>query len=60
MPVTYNAADAPVLVTYVFEGDWTAGEFLDRRTELLQAAPLSAKTAVLFDLRSSTGGAAPS
>jgi hypothetical protein len=55
MAVTFNAADAPILVRYVFAGDWTAREFLDRRQELLRAGELSSMTAVLFDLRQARG-----
>src|SRR5688572_13229206 len=53
MAVTCDTADAPTLVRYAFEGDWTARDFLDRRRELLRAAQLTAKSAVLFDLRQS-------
>jgi hypothetical protein len=42
------------LVRYVFEGSWTARDLLDRRQELLRAGQLTARTAVLFDLRPAT------
>lgn len=53
MAVTCRTADAPALVRYAFEGDWTARDFLDRRRELLQAGQLTARSAVLLDLRQS-------
>ena len=54
MAVTCDTADAPTLVRYAFEGDWTAHDFLDRRRELLRAGQLTRRTAVLFDLRPAT------
>jgi hypothetical protein len=54
MPVTFSAADAPTLVRYAFEGDWTVRDFLECRRKLLRAGLLTTKTAVLFDLRQAT------
>lgn len=39
---------------YLFEGECTGRDLLQRRLELISAGQLSAKTAVLFDLRRAT------
>jgi hypothetical protein len=54
MAVTCNSADAPALVRYAFEGDWTAREFVECRRRVLRTGQLTTNTAVLFDLRHAT------
>lgn len=51
MPVTCYTADAPVLVRYIFDGDWCAQDINERRLELIRAGQLTASSGVLFDLR---------
>lgn len=46
-----DTSDAPALVRYVFDGTWQARELLEQRRELIRAGQLTARTAVLFDLR---------
>ncbi len=54
MPVRFDAADAPALVRYAFDGEWVARDLIERRLELIRAGQLTAETAVLFDLRLAT------
>ena len=54
MPITCDTSDAPALVRYLFEGECTGSDLLQRRLELITAGQLTAKTAVLFDLRRAT------
>jgi hypothetical protein len=54
MPVTCDTAEAPGFIRYVFVGEWTAQELLERRRELLRSGQLGATTRVLFDLRAVT------
>jgi hypothetical protein len=55
MPVTCHTVDAPTLVLYRFIDKWEAPELVERRRELVRAGQLTPKSAVLFDLRQSTG-----
>jgi hypothetical protein len=54
LPITCDTSDAPTLVWYLFEGECTGRDILQRRLELITAGQLTAKTAVLFDLRRAT------
>src|SRR5688572_3364370 len=54
MPVTCNTEDAPTLVRYTFDGEWSATELAKLRQELIRAGQLTRKTCVLFDLRTAT------
>jgi hypothetical protein len=54
MPVTFNAAEAPRLVRYTFDGEWLASDLIARRLELIGAGLLTTETATLFDLRRAT------
>jgi hypothetical protein len=54
MPVTCSTVDAPALVRYVFQGDWTASQLVERRRELVRAGQLTTDSGVLFDLRGAT------
>ena len=51
MPVTCDTRDAPTLVRYAFAGDWDARELLNLRRQLIRDGHLTARTAVLLDLR---------
>jgi hypothetical protein len=55
MPIQYDTADAPALVRYSFVGAWTSDELIKARSELIRAGQLTAKSAVLFDLRLAAG-----
>ncbi|HJU42727.1 MAG TPA: hypothetical protein VJ691_07920 [Vicinamibacterales bacterium] len=54
MPIRCDTSDAPAFVRYTFEGDWTAGELIERRRDLIRDGKLTVETAVLFDLRAAT------
>jgi hypothetical protein len=54
MPVTCNTEDAPTLVRYTFESEWSASDLAKLRQELIRAGQLTRKTCVLFDLRRAT------
>src|SRR5687768_5412765 len=54
MPITCDAADAPRLVRYIFEEQWSASDLIERRSELIRSGQLTSSTCVLFDLRKVT------
>ena len=54
MPVTCDTKDAPTLVSYVFEGEWSVHDLIERRRELIRAGQLTPKSCALFDLRRAT------
>jgi hypothetical protein len=54
MPLICNTEDAPTLVRYTFDGEWSASNLAGLRQELIRAGQLTRKTCVLFDLRKAT------
>jgi hypothetical protein len=54
MPVTCNTSDAPTLVRYIFDGEWSARDLIERREELIRMGQLTPNSGVLFDLRKVT------
>src|SRR5918999_6272435 len=54
MPLICHTEDAPTLVRYTFDGEWSATELAKLRQELIRAGQLTRKTCVLFDLRNAT------
>ena len=52
MPVTADAADAPVVVRFTFNDPWpSAGDFDRLRSRLIAAGQFTLDSAALFDLR---------
>jgi hypothetical protein len=54
MPVLCNTSDAPTLLRYTFEGEWSARDLIELRHELIRAGQLTPKSCVLFDLTRAT------
>ena len=52
--IRIDTSDAPTLVRYAFEGQWSARDLIERRQELIRAGQLTRKSCVLFDLRRAT------
>ena len=49
--IRIDTSDAPTLVRYTFEEEWSTRDLIERRQELIRAGQLTAKSCVLFDLR---------
>jgi hypothetical protein len=51
MPITCDTSNAPLIVRYSIDGEWSACDLIAQRRELIRRGQLTRNSCVLYDLR---------